>query len=142
MQGRKPVPRPLVDLENLPPCGARVPAYPKTLPEGMPRECWNEITPVMVAKNIYDEDCTSIVEAYCIQRARFLEANAKVGEHGALMSGRVSGWLRVANESQDRMLKLASELGLTPVTRHRAGKTKGSAGGGEGLASKFLKKTG
>jgi P27 family predicted phage terminase small subunit len=113
-----------------------------SLPDGFPRQCWDEITRVMVARNIYDSDCNHVIEAYCIQRARFLEADVKVRQMNAVMDlkkGRkaYNPWISISNVAFDRMVRLASELGITPVTRQRAAKVRSA--NTTAAASKFLK---
>jgi P27 family predicted phage terminase small subunit len=107
----------------------RIPDYPPTLPEGLAREVWDEVAHELVAKNIWDTDVRHVVEAYCICRAHFLEAEAKVRETGLLTKSKrgrdwYSPWVGLANGYLERMVKLASELGLTPVARGRVTKAK------------------
>lgn len=60
--------------------------------------------------------------------ARYLEAEERIMQHGDLLpNGKVSPWVRIANASFDRMLRLAAELGLTSVGRKRAVKVKSAA---------------
>jgi P27 family predicted phage terminase small subunit len=142
MRGMKPVARPLGDVVELPASPVRIPPYPDSLPDGLPRQCWDEITRVMVARNIYDSDCNHVIEAYCIQRGRFLEADVKVRQMNAVMElkkGRkaYNPWISISNVAFDRMVRLASELGITPVTRQRAAKVRSA--NTTAAASKFLK---
>ena len=105
------------------------------------RTTWDAVTREMVAKNLYDEDCAHIVELYCIHRSRFFAARAQFTAADMVIlshQGRriPNPWLVASNMAHDRMVKLASELGLTPVTRGRATKTRGSR---TLAASKYLK---
>jgi phage terminase small subunit len=147
MQGRKPAIKPLGDVVELPASAVRIPPYPKTLPEGLPRECWDDVTRQMVAKNTYDADCRDLVEAYCIQRARFIEANRKAIEFGTLTVKSKRGkssfnpYITLSNNAHDRMFKLALELGLSPVMRGRAVRAGRGARAGAVVSpsSKYLK---
>jgi phage terminase small subunit len=81
-----------------------------------------------VDRQIYDSDIEMCVAAYCIMFARYLDAEEYIMQHGGLLpNGKVSPWLRIANASFDRMLRLAAELGLTSVGRKRAVKVKSAA---------------
>jgi P27 family predicted phage terminase small subunit len=145
MQGRKPVIKPLGEgaVVDLPTSAVRVPVPPATLVDPVARQCWDEVARVMVAKNIYDDDCAHMLEAFCVQRARFLDADAKVREKGQIHLSKARGqpmhnpWLSVSNAAFSHMVKLGSELGLTPVSRQRAAKANRKAGAAP--ASKFLK---
>ena len=95
----------------------------------------------MVAKNIYDDDCKQMLAAYCVQYARFLTADELVEEKGILIKTRRGGerynpFIGMSNAAYDRMVRLASELGLTPVSRKRVVKVRGPAMGA--AANKFL----
>jgi P27 family predicted phage terminase small subunit len=100
----------------------RPPPYPWCLPEGLERQCWDSLTRELVAKQIWDTDITDVCVAYCIQLARFLEANRLMTEfvlksrHG---KARHNPYLTISNLSFDRMVRLMSELGITPATRSR-----------------------
>jgi P27 family predicted phage terminase small subunit len=147
MRGRKPATKPLGDLLLMPNAGdahnLRCPAPPRTLPEGLARECWQEVTREMIMRNTYDGDCRDMVEAYCVQRARFIEANEQVQSLGMVVKNKEGGMQRtnpyvvISNHAYDRMVKLGAELGLTPVRRERVGRVN-SAQGRAG-AEKFLK---
>ena len=143
MKGQKPVPKPLGELLLMPNMGKVVtPPYPKTLPEGLARECWDEVTREMIMRNTYDGDCRDMVEAYCIQRARFIEANEKIESQGLMQKTKrglpkYNPYVSISNASYDRMVRLGAELGLTPVRRERAIKVNGAMG--TAGAEKFLK---
>ena len=141
MRGAKPPPKPMGELLILPSTNMRVPDPPRTLPEGLPQECWQDVVRELMLRNLYDSDCRDMVEAYCIQRARFIEANEEVHKHGLLIkmkggSQRSNPYVSLSNQAYDRMVKLGAELGLTPVRR---GRVKGAANTFQAPASKFLK---
>ena len=144
MRGRKPVAAP-VNVVDLPASMARVPQPPKTLKHPRARECWGEVTRMMVSKNLWDVDISDMVEVYCVQRARWLEADENIYKTGGLMvpskkAGRLmyNAWVGISNSAYDRMVKIASELCITTVRRGRAVKATGLRTNTTG-ASKFLK---
>jgi phage terminase small subunit len=59
-----------------------VPPPPDTLPEGLPRACWDATIRAMLAQRIYDSGCSDMVELYCVERSRFIEATAEAAKHG------------------------------------------------------------
>jgi P27 family predicted phage terminase small subunit len=144
MRGRKPVAAPLGDVVELPSSATRVPECPTYL-QGRARECWEQVTRELVGRNIYDTDIRDVVAAYCIQQARFLEAEEKILKHGTISHrsriqkmDRVRVWVTVSNQAYDRMMRHAAELGLTPISRQRVAKVRGA--NNMSPASKFLKK--
>ena len=141
MKGRKPVIPPLGDVVAHPSSTVRVPACPDYL-RGRARECWDMVVNEMLAKNIYDSDCRDMVAAYCVQLARFLTAEDDIDACGPTLLTKnklvkFNPSLRLSNNAYDRMVRLASELGLTPVSRKRVVKIRGH--GSQAAASKFLK---
>jgi P27 family predicted phage terminase small subunit len=142
MRGRKPAPKPFGDVVELPPSVVRIPPCPDTLPGVLARECWDSVAREMVARNLYADDCRDLLEAYCIQRARFLEASRQIAMDGVMVatdnqkSARVNPWIRIANGAFDRLLRAGSELGLSPVSRQRAAKARANV---SAAAMKFLK---
>ncbi len=64
------------------------------------------------------------LELYCETYARWLDAKDKVTEKGAVLvtsNGNLvqNPYLAVANKSQDQMLKILAEFGMTPSSRTR-----------------------
>jgi P27 family predicted phage terminase small subunit len=142
MRGRKPIPAP-VNLVALPTLVERIPPPPETLPEAACK-IWDETARMLVARGLWDTDIVAAVEAFCIMRSRFLHANRMIDETGGPLHRAQKGgltynvWVGVANNAFDRMVKLACELGLTPVSRTRAARAKGSRAGSV-PASKYLR---
>jgi phage terminase small subunit len=89
----------------------------------------------MLARGIYDSGCSDMVELYCVERSRFIEATAEAAKHGDDLA-KLKPWLRIANAAGDRMLRVASKLGLTPTSRHKAARTMPTV---LAPAAKFLK---
>jgi P27 family predicted phage terminase small subunit len=142
MRGMKPAVKPMGDLLVLPAGGVKSPPAPKTLPEGIAQECWEEVTREMLMRNTYDSDCRDMVEAYCVQRARFIEANARIEEMGLILKskrgmGKRNPYVTISNHAYDRMVRLGAELGLTPVRRERVARSNTALG--RVGAEKFLK---
>lgn len=103
--------------------------------------CWYKAATTLVAKNIYDIDCEDTLEAYCVQRARWQEAEEMIKKEGFTQEkvgggDTVGTWITVSNMAHDRMVRLAGDLGLTPVARNRVVKSRGVT---KSKASKFLK---
>ena len=140
MRGKKPVIPPL-GVVDLPAATSRVPEPPAHL-QGLQRDCWNEVARVLVAKNVYDKDCEMMLAAFCVQYARFLTADEKVKERGLIIlnkkgAGMHNPYVGISNSAYDRAVRLASELGLTPVSRKRVLKAHRSVA--RTGAMKFLK---
>lgn len=119
MQGRKPAVKPLENVVDLPVSEARLPECPDSLKnDELMRQSWDQVTRVMVARNTFSDDCRSLVEAYSIQRARFLDNNRLAIENrGTSLHDR---HITKSNVAFDRMFRIALELGLSPVMRGRA----------------------
>lgn len=129
MRGAKPPVPPLGDVVDLPGLHARIPEAPSFL-KNRAREVWQMTVGIMVAKNTFDEDCRDILGAYCIQMARFLDAEDKIESfttRGFRNSTIIEPLILVSNHAHDRMVKLATELGLTPAARKRVTKVRSSA---------------
>jgi P27 family predicted phage terminase small subunit len=142
MRGRKPVPPPGGEVVELPTAKVRPPECPATLPEGLARASWEEVTRALISRNVWDADISFAVEAYCTARAHWLEAEAQVREQGLCVKSKrgrdgINPWVKVANSYFDRMCKVALELGLTPVSRGRVTKAKRIS---RAPAAKFLGK--
>lgn len=142
MKGRKPVIPPLGEIVDLPTSSVRIPDAPDYL-EGYSKVIWERVTREMVARNIYDTDTREMVAAYCIEFARFIESEKDIRKQGATYKAKKSNSimynpkLTVSDRAFDRMVKLAAELGLTPVSRKRVVKVRGGAS--TAAASKYLK---
>lgn len=141
MKGRKPAQTPMAEVVDLPTSAVRIPTCPEYM-EGRSRIVWELVTRELVARNIYDTDVREMVAAYCIQYARFLDAENDVHKRGTVIrstkrnSQLYNPLLSVSDRAYDRMVKLAAELGLTPVSRKRVTKVRGSAGA---AANKYLR---
>jgi P27 family predicted phage terminase small subunit len=143
MKGRKPVIKPLGDddVVDLPSANDRMPEPPERL-KGLARELWPSVVGELVVRNIYAGDCRDAAMAYCIQFAKFLEAEADIAERGKTMQSGVytvpNASLKISDAACDRMLRIGAELGLSAASRKRVTKVRGGAM--QAPAQKFLKR--
>lgn len=143
MRGRKPVIPPLgdEDVVDLPTAMNRVPDAPERL-KGLARKLWPTVVGEMVVRNIYSEDCRDITMAYCIQFARFLEAEDDIEKRGVTIKQKSRGGiqfvgenpsLKISNAACSLMMRLGSELGLSAVSRKRVVKVRGAGARAPGM---------
>jgi len=142
MRGQKPPVKPLGNVTHLPGMQLHYPPPPKALHDGLERECWNEVVRELVNRNIWDSDISHMVQAYCVQRARFIVANEKVHEAGLILktkrgTGTRNPYVGASNTAFDRMVRLGQELGMTAARRTSAKKIEAPRGV---AADKFLKR--
>jgi P27 family predicted phage terminase small subunit len=127
MRGRKPVVPPLDNVHELPTARIPVPAPPDYL-HGTAREVWTDVARVLVERNIYDTDCEHMLAAFSAMYARFLDAEADIAKRGEVFvvgdKPTANLNVRIGRMAFDRAARLASELGLTPVSRSRVSKVR------------------
>lgn len=86
---------------------------------------WDEVVPELVAIGLVRSIDATVLEALCRFVARAREADELVDEEGFIVEGHrgqtVHPAARVARDSWNSALKIASEYGLTPVGRLRVG---------------------
>lgn len=134
MRGRKPVIKPLGedDVVDLPSARERVPDPPSML-TGRAKKLWPSVVAELVARNIYDGDCRDAVVSYCIQFAKFLDAEEDIATNGKVID-RVNPRgiaydadnpaIKQSDAACSLMLRLAGELGLTATSRKRVVKIR------------------
>jgi P27 family predicted phage terminase small subunit len=115
--GPKPTPTETPDAITEPP-------KPPTILKGRAKAEWVRIVPELIARKTFTTLDQSVLLAYCLTLARWLEAERIVAAQGAMVktkSGAVIQHpaLAVANAAQKLHLKAAAELGLTPSARSR-----------------------
>lgn len=148
MKGRKPAIKPLGDEDviDLPSAMERIPEPPASL-RGLARKLWPSVVAELVARNTYDSDCRDVVIAYCMQYAKFLEAEEDIAENGRIVT-RVTARgdiemnnpaIKHSDAACNLMLRFAAELGLTPASRKRVVKVRAATGA---PARQFLKRAG
>lgn len=90
-------------------------------------EEWKRVVPELLERGLAEPLDKSVLAAYCLSWSRYLSAMAWIAEHGDTMtlrtdkgevkSSTVAPKLLVAERSLDRVIKLASLLGLEPAGR-------------------------
>jgi P27 family predicted phage terminase small subunit len=140
MRGRKPV-KPPLNVVAFPTGPRPVPAPPDYLSAGA-KKVWQEAAQVLVSRNIYDDDFEHALAAYCVQYARFIEADAEVRKQGLMVkskrgSGRYNPYVNLSNSALDRALKLARQLGLIPASGRHVHRIRGCSE--QAPATKFLR---
>jgi P27 family predicted phage terminase small subunit len=133
MRGVKPKPARLRLLEGNP---GRRPIRPEVTPPAGETTCpehldavaqaeWQRLAPGMAERGVLTPWDRAALAAYCASWSLWIDAAAKVAALGAVVKAPKTGvpmqnpYLSIANGAQDRMAKLAGELGLTPVSRTR-----------------------
>jgi len=133
MKGRKPKPTALKLLEgnpgkrplNLyePKPDSKAPPTPSSL-RGLALEEWNRIVPKLEALGLLTEIDMMPIEAYCVNYARWKDAEEKVAKMGPVVkttAGNIiqNPFLGVSNTAQKLCYKFAVEFGFTPSSRSR-----------------------
>lgn len=82
---------------------------------------WKNLVKAM-PKGVFLATDTHLMSAYCEQVAAHDEAVAMIFEHGSIVQGSTgqevaSPWVRIRNESANKILALGSKLGLSPTDR-------------------------
>lgn len=78
----------------------------------------------LVEKGVLTDPDRTALAAYCEAYAMWIKAKREVDRNGMTIIGangeeKVSPYLRIVNMSVQQMVKLASELGITPASRSR-----------------------
>ena len=123
MRGRKPPILPLGNVVDLPSAKRRVPPPPDFLNDRA-KKVWAETAKILVAKNIYDDDCEHMLAIFCTLYARFLAAEEKL-QNLSLDSNEGRRYLRISNQSCNLVFRVATDLGLTVIGRLRVPKKAG-----------------
>jgi P27 family predicted phage terminase small subunit len=127
MRGQKPVLKPYGDVIDLPVAKERVPDPPEDLsPEA--KRVWNEVAPILVARNIYGEDTRHSLEAYCVHFAAFRIANKIINKEGVVVKNHINKQWGISVHAFQNFMRLATELGLTPISRGRVQKIQRAQG--------------
>ena len=127
-RGRKPLPEsmkagsesaaPSCTFDDLPPCAAWL------LPDA--RRMWGELGPSLCDRGLLHDDTLESFEAFCQCYAMWKMACGEVAENGITLTSetgmtRINPAASYANEQQKQLRAWASEFGLTPASRARAG---------------------
>lgn len=134
MRGRKPKPAHLhlvtgtatragTSDTTIAPAVERPPTCPAHLSASAKAE-WKRLVRILFEHGILGQMDRAALAVYCQAYGRWVEAERKLATTPVLLklpSGYIqqSPWLSIANKAQDTMLRFASELGLSPVSRGR-----------------------
>lgn len=134
MRGRKPTPvamrvlhgnpgrRPLRNAR--PGTALDTPDVPDFL-DGEARAEWNRTLAEHEGTGLLTRADRALLAAYCVMWSRFVAAERHVTEHGPIVAAPRTATpmpnphLKVSRDALDRLLKIAGELGLSPVSRAR-----------------------
>lgn len=137
MRGRKPKPTALKLLQGNP--GRRkvnadepapsteIPLDPPESLEGVARDEWLRVAPVLHRNGLLTECDTDALVLYCTLFARWQEAERQLRVYGLIIKSKsnngypiLSPFLSISNEASRQCQKLLAEFGLTPSSRSRA----------------------
>jgi P27 family predicted phage terminase small subunit len=118
-----------------PPSDEVLPECPSWL-DDVGRAAWNDWLPRVAAMKILSSGDRDALALMCDTWSRYLEARKRLAEEGEVIrveggDGRVTvkrnPWSAVLAEHGDRLRRMMSEFGLTPVGRARIGAAKEQA---------------
>lgn len=122
MRGRKPQPK------SPPPAGKTrgFPTAPATLTKGARAE-WDRLAGELGSQCITALDL-QVLRTYCENVELYGRAKAKLAKAGEVVETEKgypiqNPWLAIANRAEERIVKAATEMGLTPVSRTRLAKS-------------------
>ena len=136
MKGRKPVPTQLNKIRGNPgkravnvnepvaaivgeeyPCPAHL--------SGIAEQCWSDMIRLLAGARVITELDLKALELYCQSYQTYREAQEALAESGPIVQSPKSGYpvqspfFAIANKSQEQMMKIAAEFGMTPSSRTR-----------------------
>lgn len=134
--GRRPKPTNLLKFEGgyrkdrhgdgiSPDPRAEIPDPPKALGKGEALAEWNRITALLIETKCVTKLDRASLAAYCLEWARYVNANNKLRFGKTLMAESTKGTkmphplLRVSDRALSNMLRICMEFGLTPASRSR-----------------------
>ena len=124
-QGRKPKPTTIAaDMRDRPEI------VPPKLPSAPPhlskeeKKVWRKVGKQLLDAGLLGTLDAGALAAYSVAYCRWVEANKKIQEHGMLVKSpngfpMQSPYLPIANKAMEQMVKLMSEMGMTPASRVR-----------------------
>lgn len=121
MRGRKPELK-VVDEDFAVPAEARpVPAH---IPAAM-HEDWRTVADDLAKRKLLTESMAGSVDAYVMALWNMRQAQAQIEEHGLLINAgkgilKQNPAVSLLGKAQQVVLRLSTELGLTPASRSRA----------------------
>ena len=129
-QGRKPKPTTIVEkqkerqdsgLQRLPPSPDYLTAKEKAE--------WTRVGRQLIEAGLICKLDSTVLAAYCTAFGRWIEAQDSIRKHGVLVKSpsgfpMQSPYLSISNKAMEQMIKLMSELGMTPASRTRIPKSE------------------
>jgi P27 family predicted phage terminase small subunit len=116
MKGRKP------DLQSDQAAIANVPRAPQWLSIDAKAE-WRRVMPRLIERRILTDADLGSLENYCIAIGQVRELERVIKQHGFVVQSnrgpRANPAVKLQADAMSRSLRLAAELGLTPVSRSR-----------------------
>lgn len=144
--GRKPTPTRLKVVRGTDqPCRTnqdepKPPADNIKMPAGLSplaKKQWRKVCRQLKEADIITTLDVHALVLFCEVYARWVEANAKVVEHGTIIKSPNGHWvqspyLAIANKAFDQMKGMLVEFGMTPSSRTRVGTASGGKGADTG----------
>ncbi|MEA1831730.1 phage terminase small subunit P27 family [Methylobacterium durans] len=126
MRGRKP------ELRAIEGGLSTVPRAPSWLPEEAKDE-WRRVLPSLIQRRILTDTDMATVESYCLAVGTIRRCQITIAREGDTVETNTGSKRHPAFQTLGQMMtemrRLAAELGLTPASRNKAGKTPdGEAG--------------
>ena len=94
---------------------------PRYLVDSYQLEEWDIITKQLSSSGLLAEIDISLIEAYCVEAAKYRTAIEKLELEGMIKSGKmgdyINPWHMIAERSFDRMYKIGVMFGLSPSAR-------------------------
>jgi P27 family predicted phage terminase small subunit len=132
-RGRTPKPSALKNAEGNPGKRELNKAEPKLKPmlvdppkhlTAAARDEWQRVAPDLFAAGVLTIADRAALAAYCQAWADWVKARGEIDVNGMMMTTpngyqQQSPWVSIANKALDKMMRFASEFGLTPASRAR-----------------------
>jgi P27 family predicted phage terminase small subunit len=93
--------------------------------KGEARKEWRKLAQILIDLRVLSLGDLDALAAYCTHYQIWIDAKAKVQEHGAVIANPKTGWfeispfLKVADDASSRMKQFMVEFGMTPASRSR-----------------------
>jgi len=145
-RGRKPTPTKLKLVRNNPgkrKINKREPKPKKPLPLSPPavlnklaKKEWQRLAPELSKMGLLTAFDVALFAGYCAAYSTWYEAQGELEKHGRIVRAAngtpiPSPWLAVANKANEQVVKMGSEMGLTPSARTRLELPTDAAGVGD-----------
>jgi P27 family predicted phage terminase small subunit len=131
MRGTKP--RLVVSNEAV----TAIPPPPSWLPKDAKAE-WKRVAPDLIARKVLAETDMAALENYTIAVAGVRETARILNRQGRMVGSKAHPLIRQQLQYLESSRRYAAELGLTPVSRQRAGTSSPGKEGGDGWSKMDL----